>query len=49
MEKSNPPKTSNLSDKVELFAQIGSMVFGIVFTTMQIVKAVHGDEQKGIA
>ena len=39
-------KTGNLSDKVEFVAQIGSLLFGAVLTTVQIIKTIKGDDEK---
>jgi len=41
-------KSGKLSDKVEFIAQIGSMLFGAVLTTVQIVKTIKGDEVKSL-
>jgi len=38
-------KTGKLSDKVEFIAQVGSLLFGAVLTTVQIIKTIKGDEQ----
>jgi|GEM_PF-1360707 len=38
-------KTGKLSDKVEFVAQVGSLLFGAVLTTVQIIKTIKGDEQ----
>ncbi len=39
-------KTGKLSDKVEFIAQIGSLLFGAVLTTVQIVKTIKGEDDK---
>ena len=39
-------KTGTLSDKVEFIAQLGSLLFGAVLTTVQIVKAIKGEDEK---
>ena len=37
-------KTGKLADKVEFVAQVGSLLFGAVLTTVQIIKTIKGDE-----
>lgn len=39
-------KTGTLSDKVEFIAQIGSLLFGAVLTTVQIFKTLKGEDDK---
>ncbi len=39
-------KTGKLSDKVEFIAQLGSLLFGAVLTTVQIVKTIKGEDEK---
>ena len=42
-------KTGTLSDKVEFIAQIGSLLFGAVLTTVQIVKTIKGENDKPVS
>jgi len=39
-------KTGKLADKVEFIAQLGSLLFGAVLTTVQIVKTIKGEDDK---
>jgi len=39
-------KTGKLSDKIEFIAQLGSLLFGAVLTTVQIVKTIKGEDEK---
>ena len=39
-------KTGKLSDKIEFIAQLGSLLFGAVLTTVQIIKTIKGDDEK---
>lgn len=39
-------KTGKLSDKVEFIAQISSLLFGAVLTTVQIVKTIKEEDDK---
>ncbi|HOX84512.1 MAG TPA: hypothetical protein PLY04_00845 [bacterium] len=38
-------KNGKMTDKVELVAQVGSLLFGAILTTMQIVKTIKGDNE----
>jgi len=42
-------KTGKLADKVEFIAQIGSLLFGAVLTTVQIVKTIKGENDKPVS
>ena len=42
-------KTGTLSDKVEFIAQLGSLLFGAVLTTVQIVKTIKGENDKPVS
>ena len=43
MDKDNREKPHNVADKLEIAAQIGSLIFGALLTAMQITRAIKGN------